>query len=34
VAAVLALADLERGTVGDYGIGEGAERQLPEWWPR
>jgi Copper transport outer membrane protein, MctB len=34
VAAVLALADLERGIVGDYGIGEGAERQLPEWWQR
>jgi hypothetical protein len=32
VAAVLALADLGRGVVGDYGIGDGAERQLPEWW--
>ena len=32
VATVLALADLGRGVVGDYGIGEGAERQLPEWW--
>ena len=34
VATVLALADLGRGVVGDYGIGEGAERQLPEWWQR
>jgi hypothetical protein len=32
VAAVLALADLGRGVAGDYGIGDGAERQLPEWW--
>lgn len=32
VAAVLALADLGRGVVGDYGIGDGAERQIPEWW--
>lgn len=32
VAAVLALADLGRGVVGHYGIGDGAERQLPEWW--
>ena len=32
VAAVLALADLGRGVVGDYGIGDGAERQLPQWW--
>jgi hypothetical protein len=32
VAAVLALADFARGVVGDYGIGDGAERQLPEWW--
>jgi hypothetical protein len=31
---VLALADLSRGVVGDYGIGDGAERQLPEWWQR
>ncbi|HEY8216604.1 MAG TPA: copper transporter [Acidimicrobiia bacterium] len=34
MAAVLALADLGRGVIGDYGIGEGAERQLPEWWQR
>jgi hypothetical protein len=33
VAAVLALADLGRGVVGHYGIGDGTERQLPEWWP-
>jgi hypothetical protein len=32
VATVLALADLGRGVVGHYGIGEGMERQLPEWW--
>lgn len=32
VAAVLALADLGRGVVGDYGIGDGAQRQIPEWW--
>jgi hypothetical protein len=32
VAAVLALGDLGRGVVGHYGIGDGAERQLPEWW--
>jgi len=32
VAAVLALSDLGRGVVGDYGIGDGAQRQLPEWW--
>jgi len=32
VAAVLALADLGRGVVGDYGVGDGAERLLPEWW--
>jgi hypothetical protein len=32
VAAVLALADLGRGVVGDYGVGDGADRQLPEWW--
>jgi hypothetical protein len=29
---VLALADLGRGVVGHYGVGEGIERQLPEWW--
>jgi hypothetical protein len=34
VATVLALADLGRGVVGDYGIGDGTERQLPEWWQR
>jgi hypothetical protein len=32
VAAVLALGDLGRGVVGHYGIGDGADRQLPEWW--
>jgi hypothetical protein len=32
VATVLALADLGRGVVGHYGVGEGIERQLPEWW--
>ena len=32
VATVLALADLGRGVVGHYGVGDGTERQLPEWW--
>jgi len=32
VATILALADLERGVVGHYGVGDGADRQLPEWW--
>jgi len=32
VAAVLALADLGRGVVGHYGIGDDADSQLPEWW--
>lgn len=32
VATILALADLERGVVGHYGIGGSADRQLPEWW--
>jgi hypothetical protein len=31
IAAVLALADLGHGVVGNYGIGDGAERQLPQW---
>lgn len=33
VAAVLALADLERGVVGHYGYGSGADRVVPEWIP-
>jgi len=32
VAGVLAVADLARGVVADYGYGEGADRVLPEWW--
>ncbi len=32
VATVLALSDLGRGVVGHYGVGDGADRQLPEWW--
>jgi hypothetical protein len=30
--ALLALADLTRGTVGHYGVGEGATAAVPEWW--
>jgi hypothetical protein len=32
ITAVLTLADLARGVVGHYGIGESAERAMPEWW--
>jgi hypothetical protein len=31
VAGVLAVADLARGVIADYGYGEGADRALPEW---
>jgi hypothetical protein len=34
VAAVLALADLGRGVVGQYGFGDGADRGLPEAPPQ
>ena len=33
VAAVLALADLQRGVIGHYGYGDGAQSALPEWTP-
>ena len=33
VAAVLALADLQRGVVGHYGYGEDAQSALPQWTP-
>jgi Copper transport outer membrane protein, MctB len=32
VAGVLALANLGRSVVGDYGYGDGADRALPDWW--
>ena len=32
IVALLALADLERGTVGHYGFGEGAAAAVPSWW--
>ncbi|MEX0666036.1 MAG: copper transporter [Acidimicrobiia bacterium] len=30
--ALLALADLARGTVGHYGVGQGSTAAVPEWW--
>jgi hypothetical protein len=32
VAGVLAVANLGRSVIGDYGYGDGADRALPEWW--
>ena len=32
VAGVLALANLGRSVVGDYGYGDGADRAIPDWW--
>jgi Copper transport outer membrane protein, MctB len=31
IAAVLALSDLGRNVVGQYGFGAGAEKSLPAW---
>jgi hypothetical protein len=30
--ALLTLADLLRGVVGHYGVGEGSTAAVPEWW--